>query len=75
MEMKNGRLFKNFFNLKDFLVNSGLSGRGPAWSEILQCRDFGRSCSVCSKLDVLNLFLTKQNVEALFIITIYDIFW
>ena len=32
-------------------MNSGLSGRGPAWSKILQCRDLGRSCSVCSKLD------------------------
>ena len=72
--MRNGRLFKNFLNIIDFLVNSGLSGRGPAWSKILQCRDFGRYCSICSKLDDCESLLTKQNVEVLYIINISDIF-
>jgi len=45
-KLKNGWLLKNFFNLIDFLVNSG-----SAWSKILQCQYFARSCSVCSKVD------------------------
>jgi len=40
----------------------------------LQCRDFGRSCSICSKLDDCESLLTKQNVEVLFIINISDMF-
>lgn len=67
-------IIQELFNIIDFLVNSGLSGRGPAWSKILQCRDFGRSCSICSKLDDCESLLTKQNVEVLFIINISDMF-
>ena len=75
VKMRNGRLFKNFFNIIVFLVNSGLSVRSPAWSKILQCQDFGRSCSICSRLDdCFESLLTKQNVEVLFIITISDTF-